>query len=256
MTFADHFSEVATRYAAFRPRYPAALIEALAADTAAGPVELAWDVGCGSGQLSVPLADALARRGGRVIATDPAAAQLAAAEPHPAVAYRQAPAEASGLADGAATLVVAAQAAHWFRWPRFLAEVARVARPGARVALVAYSGARIVDEPAATAVLDHYHHVTCAPHWPPERHHVESGYRDLAWPWPAEPVPPAAATLTATWTRAELLGYVSTWSASARLVASAGPAALAALDRDLAAAWPDAAPRTIAWPLVIKLARR
>ena len=32
MSFADHFSAVAARYAAFRPRYPAALIDLLAAN--------------------------------------------------------------------------------------------------------------------------------------------------------------------------------------------------------------------------------
>jgi trans-aconitate methyltransferase len=110
MTFADHFSQVAARYAAYRPHYPAALVDALAdrADTRG----VAWDVGCGSGQLSV----ALAKRFARVIATDPSRAQLDAALHHPSVDYRCEPAEASTVAD--ADLVVAAQAAHWFDWPR------------------------------------------------------------------------------------------------------------------------------------------
>ena len=66
MTFADHFSKVATQYAAYRPRYPHALAELLADRCRARG--LAWDAGCGNGQLSV----SLARRFGRVIATDPA----------------------------------------------------------------------------------------------------------------------------------------------------------------------------------------
>ncbi len=75
MTFTDHFSTVAARYAAFRPHYPPALVDALA-DLTTGDV--VWDIGCGSGQLTVHLATRFAR----VIGTDPAAAQIAAAPTH------------------------------------------------------------------------------------------------------------------------------------------------------------------------------
>src|SRR5215813_11380299 len=50
MTFSDHFSAFAARYAEFRPRYPAALTAQLAELSAEHDV--AWDVGCGNGQLS------------------------------------------------------------------------------------------------------------------------------------------------------------------------------------------------------------
>jgi SAM-dependent methyltransferase len=117
--YADHFSAVAARYAAYRPHYPRALVDVL------GAGDVAWDIGCGSGQLAV----ALAERFERVIATDLTQQQLDAAVPHPRVEYRRAPAEESGLADASVDLAVAAQAAHWFDWPRFIAEVGRVARP-------------------------------------------------------------------------------------------------------------------------------
>jgi ubiquinone/menaquinone biosynthesis C-methylase UbiE len=155
--FPDHFSSVAAGYAAYRPHYPPALIAALAERCAAHDV--AWDVGCGSGQLSV----ALATRFTEVIATDPAAAQLAAAAPHPRVRYRQASAEASGLADASVDLIVAAQAAHWFRWPAFTVEALRVARPGGLIALVSY-GVIELDGPAGAVLADCYHRVV-APFW-------------------------------------------------------------------------------------------
>src|SRR4051812_14537823 len=120
MGFADHFSTISARYAAYRPHYPAALVELLAMHAPAR--HLAWDVGCGTGQLSV----ALATRFDQVIATDPSAAQIAAASAAPRVTYRCEPAEASTLETQSCDLVVAAQAAHWFDWPRFVAEVARV----------------------------------------------------------------------------------------------------------------------------------
>src|SRR4051812_49939101 len=75
--FADHFSALAARYAQYRPHYPPALVDALAEASPARGV--AWDIGCGNGQLSV----ALAARFDRVIATDPAQAQLDHAERPP-----------------------------------------------------------------------------------------------------------------------------------------------------------------------------
>src|SRR5439155_16820661 len=106
--FKNHFSDRAAAYAARRPTYPPALAEFLA--EVAPRRELAWDSGCGSGQLSVLLAG----RFEQVIATDASAEQIAQARPHPKVRYAQAPAEASGLPAAVVDLAVAAQAAHWF----------------------------------------------------------------------------------------------------------------------------------------------
>ncbi len=246
MSFADHFSSVAARYAAYRPRYPAALVDVLA--ERADPGGIAWDVGCGSGQLSV----ALAERFTRVIATDPAQAQLDQAVPHPRVEYRRAPAEDSGLPAASVALVVAAQAAHWFDWPRFLAETERVAVPGALIALVSY--ANLVAPDSADAELRRFHRDVVGPYWPPGRQHVESGYRDLVMPWPAVEAPPLQ--MTAEWTRDEVIGYVSSWSATARLVEREGLGPFDAFRAALAAAWPDNEPRLVRWPLTVRLARR
>ena len=245
MGFADHFSSIAARYAAYRPRYPQALADALAERCAR--TDVAWDAGCGSGQLSTALAAHFAQ----VIATDPSEAQLASAEPHARVAYRRVTAEASGLPDGIADLAVAAQAAHWFDWPRYIAEVGRVTRPGALVALVSYNIIRLDGAPG-DAIARYY--AELAPFWPAERRHVEDGYRALVWPWPA--VEPPAIDMAARWTREELVGYVTTWSATVRLVDARGPARLDALAAELAATWPDGEARDVRWPLTIRLARR
>src|SRR5205807_118012 len=74
-----------------RPSYPAALVDFLA--RLAPETRLAWDAGCGSGQLSVLLAGPF----DRVVATDASAEQIARAAPHPKVEYRCAPAGVSGL---------------------------------------------------------------------------------------------------------------------------------------------------------------
>jgi SAM-dependent methyltransferase len=244
MSFADHFSGVAAQYAAYRPHYPPALAELLAAKSPAH--DLVWDAGCGNGQLSV----ALARHFTRVIATDPARAQLDAATPDPRVEYRSEPAEKSSLAVGSADLAVAAQAAHWFDWPAYVAEVERVTRPGALVALVGYGGLSV----AGDSLIDHYYKVTTAGYWPKGREHVDNFYRDLVWPWPEVAAP--AMQITHSWTRDELLGYLSTWSATQRLTQAKGEAPYRELCDAVAREWPDGERRLVTWPLAIKLARR
>ena len=236
MAFADHFSQIAARYAAYRPHYPAALLELLAMHAPAR--DLAWDAGCGTGQLAV----ALAARFARVVATDPSPQQIAAAEPGPE--YRCEPAEQSTLATASCDLVVAAQAAHWFDWPRFVAEVGRVARPGALVALVSYGVPRFAGDAPFQAFR-----AVAAPYWPPGREHVDDGYQHLVWPWPAIAAPPLE--LVEHWTGEEILGYVGTSSAAQRLAAAHGTAAIEALAAAL-----SPGRRAVHWPLVVKLARR
>ncbi|MEJ7604169.1 MAG: class I SAM-dependent methyltransferase [Kofleriaceae bacterium] len=238
----DHFGAFAARYAAYRPLYPSALVPALRAETLGNT---AWDVGCGNGQLSLDLAGVFER----VIATDPAQAQLDQAPPHPRIEYRCASAEASGLPDASVDLVVAAQAAHWFDWPRFIGEVERVARSGALVALASYGNFEAPQDPA----IDRYREQV-APYWPPGREHVDNGYRDLVLPW--TPVHAPALAMTAAWTRDELVGYIATWSATFRLVQDQGPTALGELRDALATHWPDDERRQIRWPLAFHLARR
>lgn len=251
MSFADHFSPIAAAYATHRPRYPLALARWLASIAPARGV--AWEAGCGSGQLSVLLGDCFAR----VEATDASAAQLAHATPHPHVHYRVAPAEASGLPsahDGLGVhLAVAAQAAHWFDLERYYAEVRRVVQPGGAVALVGYGLSAIT--PEVDAVVQRLYAGALGAFWTPERRHVETGYRSLPFPFPE--VDPPALEMAAEWTLADLLGYVDTWSALRGFERSMGSDALAQLRADFAAeagaAWGDAmARRAVRWPIAIR----
>ena len=131
--FKDHFSLQSEAYRRFRPDYPAALFEWLAGCTrrAAGS---RIDVATGNGQAAVALAEHFES----VIATEPSAAQLAQAPAHPRVEYRCEAAESISVAAGSADLLVAAQAAHWFDWPRFVREAVRVLRPGGVLAFWTY----------------------------------------------------------------------------------------------------------------------
>jgi SAM-dependent methyltransferase len=242
----DHFSGVAAAYAASRPDYPPELAAHLAA--AAPGRGLAWDAGCGSGQFT----RALAARFAAVRATDLSAEQIAAAPALPGVTWAAAPADRSGLPDGSADLVTAAQAAHWFDLPGFYAEARRVARPGAVIALISY-GVMEAEGPPGDA-LRRFHDVTLAPCWPPERRHVVAGYRDL--PFPFEPLPAPGFAILRDWSLAELSGYVDTWSALRSLERAGDKATRAAFDAEIAALWGDpAGRRRIRWPIALRIGR-
>jgi SAM-dependent methyltransferase len=240
--FKDHFSERSADYAAARPTYPPELARFLAEQSPGR--RLALDCGCGTGQLSVQLADHFAE----VVATDASAAQIAAATPHPRVSYRVAPAEASGLPSSSADLVVAAQAAHWFDLPAFYAEAKRVARPGALLALVTY-GVLHVDGAAEPLIQDFYWHIV-GPYWPPGREHVEVGYRSLPFPYPEIAHPDLAIELT--WTRDDFLAYVDTWSAMRGAEKAIGRKPFDDFAAALASCWPDGEARRVRWPLSIR----
>ena len=246
MTFKDHFSGAATGYAAHRPVYPRAVAEALA-ERSPGR-RLAWDAGCGSGQLSVVLADVFEQ----VVATDASAAQIAQAVPHPRLRYAVAPAEATGLPDGSVDCAVAAQAAHWFDLEAYYREVRRVSRPGGLVALVTYAVLEV--DPEIEAVIGHFYWDTLEGHWPPERRLVEEGYRSL--PFPFEPVEAPPLALEHRWNVEQLLGYVGTWSAVQSLKKAGRGEDLERFAADLRIAWGNSSQdRLVRWPLSLRLGR-
>src|ERR1043165_2722415 len=111
--FHDHFSDVAKRYADFRPLYPVALFDYLA--TLVPRNSLVWDCACGNGQATHNLAE----RFDKVVGTDASREQIASAKPRPNIEFRVAPAEESGLVNESVGLITVAQAIHWFDFERF-----------------------------------------------------------------------------------------------------------------------------------------
>ncbi|NP_001139099.1 uncharacterized protein LOC100005086 [Danio rerio] len=101
-------------------------------------LDLAVDVGCGSGQGTELLAPYFLT----VVGTDisPAQLKIASDKDHPAnICYRESPAEDLPFEDSIADLVSSMSAAHWFDHPRFLQEVDRILKPGGCLALLSYT---------------------------------------------------------------------------------------------------------------------
>jgi ubiquinone/menaquinone biosynthesis C-methylase UbiE len=246
-TFQDYFSAVAATYAQSRPRYHGDLFAWLA--TQCAHHDLAWDCGTGNGQAAVHLAQHFAH----VVATDASAKQIAETEPHPQIAYCVAPAERSEIPDATADLVAVAQALHWFDFEAFYREARRVLKPGGLLAAWCYGTFR-VDDIEIDRAIQRFYADTVGPYWPPERRHIETGYRDI--PFPFEPVSSPPFFMRADWSLPELAGYLRSWSATGRYIASTGVDPVAVLENSLVPLWGDASKaRRFEWPLSLRAGR-
>lgn len=234
-------------YARFRPEYPDELSAGLA--SMAPSRRTAVDVGCGTGQLTVQLAAHF----DVVVGVDPSAEQIANASPREGVRYVRGPAERLPLPDRSASLVTAAQSAHWFDLPAFYAEVRRITIDRAVVALVSY-GVPVVDDDRIDARFQRFYRDEIGPYWPPERRLVDSGYADIDFPFAEQPTPPLQ--IRKRWDLRALLGYLSTWSAVRRARDAGREDVLDAFATDLAGLWGDApTARAVRWPVNMRVGK-
>lgn len=239
---ADHFSGHAADYATARPTYPPELYSWLAG--LVGRRDVVWDVGCGNGQASVPLAE----RFERVVATDVSPQQLENAKPDPRVEYSVGGEGACPLPDGSCDLVTAAQAAHWFDLGTFVTECRRVLRPGGVVAIWGYGLTKLATE--IDVEVQRFYTDEVGPFWPSGREHLDDEYRSLELP--LEPIEPPPFAMTVAWDLAAFATYLGTWSAVQRYIKAKGEDPIPALVERLAPIWgPEA--RVVSWPLYLRV---
>ncbi len=244
MSFQDHFSSQASGYARARPVYPPALFADLA--RLAPGRQLAWDAGTGNGQAAV----ALAAHFEHIVATEPSRAQLAQAATHPRVDYHLSAETAPMIPAATVDLVTVAQAVHWFDRPSFYAEAKRVLRPGGVLAIWSYE--RCLISPEIDEVLQRFYRGAIWPCWPPERRHVETGYRDFVFPF--EEVPFPDRTMEHDWTLSDLAAYLRTWSSVVRYERENRLDPVTPLEAELAGLW-GVGRRRIVWPLAGRVGR-
>lgn len=217
---AASFGSVAQLYDRYRPAYPGALIDDLAA---LAPVR-ALDVGCGTGQVAV----ALAGRRVPVLGVEPDEQMAAVAQGH-GIPVEVSPFEAWDDAGRRFDLVTCGAAWHWIDPGLGLSKAARVLRRGGTLAR--FWNYEVPDEPAASALERVYRDLA-----PAATRFVPSPPGDWVDPVAGRDAFSAPETRTYAWTRTlsagEWVGMVTTFSDHQRL----GPERLAALQRALGAA--------------------
>lgn len=158
------------RYHSARPRYPQCLYNAVFQYQAqsSNTRDIAIDIACGTGEATIPLAEAF----GKVIGIDSSAVMIESArKAHPEIRFEVSSAEtfrsALSLSDHSLDLITIAEAIHWFDLDLFYKECHRALKPNSTLAFWGYCDAAIEGFPEATDFVlkycygDHY----LGPYW-------------------------------------------------------------------------------------------
>lgn len=239
----DNFSTQSALYAQFRPQYPGALFDFLYRQVSR--FDAAWDCGTGNGQV----AQLLAARFREVFATDISTKQLEKAPPLPNVHYAVEPAEQTSAANASFDLIVVAQAAHWFDFERFYAEVRRTLRPGGLLALIGYSLLRVDEK--VDPVLDHFYRDIIGPYWDAERKHVDAHYQSI--PFPFKEIESPLFWMEFEWSFEHFMGYLNTWSAVQHYIKQVGGNPVDAIRPEFVDAWGEAVVKQVRFPVFTRL---
>jgi ubiquinone/menaquinone biosynthesis C-methylase UbiE len=241
----DRFSDKASGYAAFRPKYPETLFNHLYTHTKA--FDAAWDAGTGNGQVAAVLAGKF----NRVYATDISIKQLMKVPNMANLSSFVADEAAPQISDASIDLITVAQAIHWFQADKFCDEVSRVAKPGALLATWGYG---LIQLPSAyQPAVDRFYSKVVGPYWDPERKHIDNSYADISIPF-KELKPSEHFEMTYKWNAESLEGYLNTWSSVGNYVKEKGENPVPRLISELTSKGLPAA-FEVMFPLFIRLFR-
>jgi SAM-dependent methyltransferase len=239
----DNFSQQASLYARYRPGYPSALFEYILGFVK--EKNTAWDCGTGNGQSAKVLSNYFKK----VVATDISKNQVDNAYKAPNIFYLIENAGKTSLAAGSVDLVTVAQAIHWFNFDEFYAEVNRVAKPGAVIAVWTYSLLQVSGE--IDPIISDYHFTTLEKFWDAERKYVDEKYTGI--PFPFVEIETPAFYIGLSWSLEELKGYFNTWSALQKFIAARSFSPVDALIQKIEPHWGGAVNRRISFPVHLRL---
>ncbi|MFN3072041.1 class I SAM-dependent methyltransferase [Acinetobacter sp. TY2] len=200
----DLFSQNSQLYKQARPDYPHSVIHEILKHTPEH--SFAWDCGAGSGQftqLLVPYFE-------QIVATDLSESQLQSAPYFENVSYQIQIAEQTIFTNQSFDLITVAQAIHWFDFEKFYAEVRRTLKVNGLLAVVGYGLLEIQDQQVNTMIQALYYE-KLAGCWDAERRYIDEAYQTIPFDFDEITVP--KFSMTYQWTAAQLLKYLSTWSA-------------------------------------------
>lgn len=200
---ARSFNLASDQYQSGRPRYPKTLYGILGRHCRGHA--LAWDCGCGNGQVAIDLAQHFKN----VEASDINENQIAHSFAHPRIRYTVQNSEQTDFASASFDAICVAQCLHWFDLPAFFAEANRVLKKDGVFACFGYSFFHIEAALDAFFAKELLHPID--PYWSEKNRLLHRGYRDIQFPF--QPLRCPEISMTMEWTLDELLSYLSTWSA-------------------------------------------
>jgi ubiquinone/menaquinone biosynthesis C-methylase UbiE len=242
----DLFSEQAGEYALYRPGYPAALYDYILSFVSGR--DRAWDVATGNGQAALALAPHFTK----VLASDISKHQLEQAQQMDNIEYVLCAAEETPFLADSFDLITIAQAYHWFNPQLFYKEASRVARPGCVVATWMYH-LPLSSEPGINEAVLHFYKDTTGPYWDAERGHVDELYKNLFFPF--EPLPSREFQIHKEFTREELAGYFSSWSATRHYIKANGHSPIPFIQEDLGKVWEGEAAKPFTFNVYLRIGR-
>ncbi len=242
----DLFSKQAATYAQFRPTYPQNLFDFVLQNVDNKGV--AWDCATGNGQA----AKVLAQHFDKVFATDMSQKQLDNAAQADNIVYAVSRAEATDFEDNSFDLITVAQAVHWFDFDKFYAEVRRVAKPNATIAIWGYGVMRFHDEEVDKLIQNFYHNIT-GKYWDGERRHLDEGYETIPFPFEALKTP--HLSMVFKWQRDELEGYLNSWSSIQHFIKANGYNPIPNLMLDLEDFWGEFERKSLYFPVFMKMGK-
>ncbi|XP_005109192.1 putative methyltransferase DDB_G0268948 isoform X2 [Aplysia californica] len=198
-------------YAKFRPVYSDEVFETIkefCAETSSS-FDTAVDLGCGSGQSTLPLTKYFRK----VVGMDVSEQQIARAPTDVSnLSFRVSRAEdLSAYENGSLDLVTIAQAFHWVDQSKFFKEVERTVKPGGSLVVYGYG----LWELSHQKVFQYFYHIygeVLGPYWVGGRKMVEEKYRTVSLPYPGWRRDDSLSLVKEVGLE-DLIGYMGSWSA-------------------------------------------
>ena len=238
-----NFSTNSDQYSKYRPTYPGAFYAYLYQLLV--KKQCAWDCGTGTGQVAVEIADIFEE----VYATDISQSQLEHATQKANVGYSMQSAEMTNFNDQKFDLIIIGQAIHWFNFEQFYAEVRRTAKEHAIIAAIGYARPQI--EPKIDAIITNFYSKTIGQYWDQERKYIDENYQTI--PFPFQEIETPSFAYEVSWTFAQLMGYLSTWSAVKHYQQQTGLNPLEPLQEELGTHWQPNQQKLVTFPMLLRL---
>ena len=210
----------AASYAAFRPTYPASVLEAISTFITAhsgSSLDTAVDVACGSGQGTF----FLTRLFSKVTGVDVSKAQVENAQAKlqekqvpegKSVEFLVGSSDSLPLETSSVDLVSCAQAWHWFEPSSFYREAVRVLKPRGTLAIYGYGNVVVASPECNRLVSYFYTSLRQGGYWHKKRDHIDNHYESVTLPAPFTVSERKDLHMHCKMTLSHLIGYISTWS--------------------------------------------